>query len=66
MKEQFTTEQFREKLEEIVNDEFIRFQNLHGIETGDLSIDLSIELSMKIDSLLQTVNDCMLWQVKNI
>lgn len=60
-----TNAEIRERIDDFMDELFIEFQNANGIETGDLPVDLSIDLSMASDRLAEQIRICMEWQNAN-
>ena len=63
MKERvFVTDWFQEKLNDIIDEEFLDFQADHDIDDGGLPPELALKLSEAAGVLLDAMNECIGWQ----
>lgn len=62
---EFVADEFIERLNAMIDEDFLDFQVEVGIPTGDLHPLLDYELSLAVDALLDKINECKSWQADN-
>lgn len=62
---EFVSDNMKDKLDDLINDEFYDWQTDLGIESGDLPPELEYKLNCAVDTLLATFNECVTWQADN-
>lgn len=61
---EFVTDKMRERLETLIYDEFLDWQNDLGIEDGGLPPELEYKLDTAMDTLYSVFNECVSWQAE--
>lgn len=57
---------FMERFWSLVEEEFLDFQDEHGINSGDVPFDLDLELHDAVDSMVLAMAKTKAWQLANL